>query len=64
MNDSPDILLTNEGSIFLFRPCSAEARAWLEDNTDGQWFGHALVVEPRYVIDLVAGLQDNGFTVE
>jgi hypothetical protein len=60
-----DIILENHGSIWLFRPSTESARQWLEENTqsDAQWFGGALVVEPRYVDPLVEGLQENGFTV-
>jgi hypothetical protein len=31
-------------------------------NTDGQWFGGALVVEPRYVENLYHGLDSEGFS--
>jgi hypothetical protein len=48
----------------LVRPVSDEARTWLEENTAGQWFGGALVVEPRYALDLVHGLQAEGFEVQ
>jgi len=30
---------------------------------DAQWFGPALVVEPRYVDDLIAGMRDAGLEV-
>ena len=50
------ISVENHGSIVLIRPHIPEAKQWLEDNTDGQWFGDALVVEPRYVNDLLDGL--------
>ena len=29
---------------------------------EAQWLGHSLAVEPRYVRDLAAGLQADGFT--
>ena len=59
-----DVEISNHGSIFLFQPMNTPAKDWLKDNTDGQWFGSALVVEHRYAEDLAQGLQDNGFTVE
>lgn len=48
----------NHGSLYLVRPATDAAREWLEEHTDGQWFGGALVVEPRYVVDLLDGMAD------
>lgn len=61
-----DVMVQCEGSIFLLTPISGEARSWLRDNVqpDAQWFGPALVVEHRYVEDLVEGLRCEGFNVE
>lgn len=48
----------DEGSIVLFKPLTDEAREWLECNVqeDAQWFGGALVVEPRYAANLAQGI--------
>jgi hypothetical protein len=62
--DKIDITITNEESIFTFRPNTAEGQQWLEDHTDGQWFGGALIVEHRYARDLAQGCLDAGLTVE
>jgi hypothetical protein len=45
-----DVNVMNHGSLFLFQPRSDEAKSWLDENvsTESQWFGEALVVEPRY----------------
>ena len=51
----------NHGSIMLVRPLTADVEAWLRAHTEGMWFGNALVVEPRYVMDLVEGLIEEGF---
>lgn len=51
----------NHGSILLVRPLTADVRGWLEEHTEGTWFGGALAVEPRYVEDLVDGLVAEGF---
>jgi len=58
-----DINVENHGSLMLFRPATETGREWLETNTDGQWFGHALVVEPRYAFDLAEGAQQAGLVV-
>lgn len=57
------IYVENHGSIVLFRPMGEMAGEWLQDHTDGMWFGGALVVEPRYVGGLAAGAQEDGLVV-
>jgi hypothetical protein len=49
--------LVNAGSIVLVQPLSASARQWLERHVMGetQWWGGALVCEPRYVHALLSG---------
>ena len=56
----------NHGSIVLVRPLTADVRAWLVEHTDeeAQWFGNALVVEPRYVEPLVAALIEEGYAAQ
>jgi hypothetical protein len=54
----------DHGSIVLVRPLTLDVRDWLESVTDGSWFGGALVVEPRYVGDLVAGLISEGWAAQ
>jgi hypothetical protein len=38
------------------RPLSSDATAWLLLNTDGQWFAGTLIVESRYLDELLGGL--------
>jgi hypothetical protein len=59
-----DILISNEGSIFMFYPQTDEGREWLEEHTDGTWFGGRLAVEGRYVRDLAEGILEDGLSVE
>ena len=61
----PALRVENHGSVGLLRPLRDEARAWLEGHTGGeaQWFGGALVVEPRYVADIVHGAREAGLEV-
>lgn len=54
----------NHGSIVLVRPLTADVRDWLVEHTDGEWFGSALVVEPRYVEPLVAALIEEGYAAQ
>jgi hypothetical protein len=62
----PDALLENHFSIFLVRPLTAAASDWIETNVseDRQYFGNSLVVEPRYVVDLVEGMREAGLAVQ
>lgn len=60
-----DAAVQNHGSIFLVEPLTPAAEEWLEDNVAGetQHWGSALVVEHRYINDLVAGMQQSGLVV-
>jgi len=60
-----DFTVRNEGSIFLLTPHTDAARAWVEEHlpADAQTFGPAIVVEHRYIGDIVAGIQADGLEV-
>jgi hypothetical protein len=60
-----DYLFEDHGSLWFVTPQTQEARDHLESNTDGQWFGLSLAVEPRYVYSLLSCLSsEENFTVE
>lgn len=52
--------IENHGSLVLVRPLDEEAHTWLQENTEGTWWGGALVVEPRYLEGLLAGMAECG----
>lgn len=58
--------IENHGSIVLVRPLTEDVETWLIEHTadEAQWFGNALVVEPRYVENLVEGLVEEGFAAQ
>jgi hypothetical protein len=60
-----DLRIQNEGSIFLVHALTDTGRAWLEENIgdDAQTFGNAIVVEHRYISDIVAGAFEAGLEV-
>lgn len=59
-----DIIAENHGTIWLFRPQSAEGREWIEEHVaDPMWFGHALAVEHRYALPLADGMLGDGLAV-
>jgi hypothetical protein len=62
---TPDFLCENHGSIFLLRPVSPASFDWIESHLPSGriTFGNAVVVEPRYVWAILAGLQDDGLVV-
>jgi hypothetical protein len=61
----PDFFVENHGSIFLLRPVTPPARAWVSEHIpeDAQFFGEAVCVEHRYVADIVAGIRECGLEV-
>ncbi len=63
---TPDVLVANEGTIFLFNPLTARAKEWIDDNVqpDAQWFGTTLVVEHRFAWGLAQGMKDAGLVLE
>lgn len=60
-----DFQIENHGSTFLVQPLNGEAFEHLWENVgeEALWFGGALVVEPRYIIQLAQGLECCGYTV-
>jgi hypothetical protein len=60
-----DFICQNHGSIFLLIPCTTPATIWIEVHlpSDRMTFGDGVVIEPRYVWAILAGLQQDGLTV-
>ena len=65
-----DLEFTDHGSIWLLRAASPRGRAWLDEYVESPsddhpccWGGDALVVEPRYVFDIVNGAEMDGLRV-
>jgi hypothetical protein len=67
MNHSkPDFLVVNHFSLVTVTPLTPAAEAWVEENVpleDWQYIGRGFVVEPRYVGNLVDGIQADGLTI-
>ncbi len=57
-----DLLVQGGGSVYLVRPTSPLGVAWIDEHIspDATWFGGAVVVEHRYVADLLHGAVDDG----
>ena len=63
-----DFVLHNEGSIVLLEPETDEAKAWAEEHIDQdnsyQPLWPTVLLEPRYVQDILEGIKEIGLTVE
>ena len=60
-----DIYVENHGTLILVRPATPVAKSWIEENVSDEatfWAG-ALVVEPRYVHDLLRGMKADGLEI-
>ena len=62
-----DFVVENHGSIFLLKPLTPSATSWVEEHI-GQDNGYqpyfpTVVVEPRYIADIVQGIQSDGLMV-
>lgn len=64
-DDAPDYYIENYGTLFLATPLNESAWANLRDNVqeDAQFWGDAVVVEHRYIVDLVEQLQAEGWKI-
>jgi hypothetical protein len=63
-----DFKLENHGSLFLLRPLSSVATNWIRehlamDNPETQFWGDAIVIEPRYVAPIVDGIVGDGLVL-
>jgi hypothetical protein len=61
-----DFSVSNHGSLFLLTPLSEAAREWAQVHIDmdsALRFAGAIVVEHRYIADIVAGIQNDGLAV-
>jgi hypothetical protein len=66
MNSLPDVMVANEGSIFIVTGTSRAGREWLVENVideDTQLWGKGIVVEHRYFEDVFDGMVDAGLIV-
>jgi hypothetical protein len=62
-----DFKVENHGSIFLLRPDTEAAKSWVEEHI-GEANGYQpywpnVVIEPRYVGDIVNGITADGLVV-
>jgi hypothetical protein len=60
-----DFTFSNHGSICILTPVTEAARAWRADHLpeDAQMWGGGVVIEPRYVNDIIDGISEAGLSV-
>ena len=61
--NTPQVEITDHGSVVTFTPLTQEAKDWFAENvaSEGwQWLGPALGVDHRFATDLTSGLEDAG----
>lgn len=64
-NQASDIVVLNEGSIYLLQPKSNHGYDWIKNNIgkDAIWHNQSLVVEHRFIEDIIDGIINDGLTV-
>ena len=65
-NREPDIRVRDHGSVVLIVPESFTGRRWIEDHVDREgpqpkW--PSVLAEPRLVVDVLQGMEDDGLVV-
>lgn len=60
-----DFSVENHGTIYLLRPRSQAAEAWVDDNLprDVMYFGDAVAIEHRYIGDIADGIINDGLSI-
>jgi hypothetical protein len=60
-----DLLVHGEGSIYLLRPTSRRGQRWIDEHVsdDRQEWAGAIVVEHRFIGDIVRGAIADGLRV-
>lgn len=63
--DGPDLVVSDQGTIFVFYPRSAAAQGWWHDNVGSgdMTYGRNFVVEHRFVQGILNGLRRDGFVI-
>jgi len=66
-NPGFDFLVENHGSIFLLKPQTPAATAWVQEHIGSengfQPYWPTVLIEPRYIDDIVSGIQSDGLAV-
>ena len=63
-----DFRLENHGSLFLLHPLTPAAKDWMDehlpmDSSETQFWGDAIVIEPRFLGPIVDGILADGLVL-
>jgi hypothetical protein len=62
-----DVLIENHGSVALFTAMTPDANQWVEEHVQvepWQQIGCSIACEPRYLEQIIVGMQESGLIVE
>lgn len=62
-----DFTTANYGSVITIEPVSAKAEEWIDENLAYEAWqapGYAISIEPRYAMEIMEALLDEGFTLQ
>jgi len=62
----PDMLIDDNGTIFMFTPITALGREWVDEHLSlegWQWMGLSFAVEHRFAAGLAQGMKADGLRV-
>jgi len=61
-----DFLVNDQGTIFLLTPVTEAATEWADEHLpeEAMHFGDAIVVEHRFIEDIVSGFMNDGLICE
>ena len=61
-----DIAVTGGGTVYLVDWLTAKGKAWIAENLpeDAQRYGESVVVEHRYIHDIMQGMVADGLRVQ
>ncbi len=61
-----DFCLSHCGSLFILTPLTPPAHAWIGEHIadDAHRWAGGIVIEPRYVVDVITGIFSDGMVVE
>lgn len=61
----PDFFVRNEKTIYLLEPLTDAGREWVREHLpeDATYWGDSVVVEWRYIRDIVDGIRRDGLKV-
>ena len=67
MAEKYDFVTQDHGSIVLLKPLSEAGKIWIDEHIgqgdEVQYWGDSVVVEPRYIRDIIDGIEADGYKV-